>query len=147
MDKLIGMFMTTKNEFNVDNLSNRTRRLLLSLSYTTMEEVRSDVEKGVLALDKTDGLGQAGFNEICNFVSLNPNEIIKSHSLGFRGYEEFKKSGSLNGALDTILSPRTNRLNKAKLINFIAELTEADFLVIKKQAVMLSKKSQARLKT
>lgn len=134
--------MIAKSEFNVDILSNRTKRLLMSLGYKTMEEVKADVEKGILAEDKTNGLGHAGFNEICNFVSLKYSEVIKSNSLGFRGYENFKKTRSLNEALDTILSPRANKLNKASLINFLSELSEADFLVIKRQAVMLSKKSK-----
>lgn len=112
----------------------------MKLGYSQKAEVEKDVLKGVLSLDKTNDMGSVKFNEICTWLSLNPTDIVRKHSVGFRAYEEFKQNGCLDSSLSIILSPRTNSLNKKQIIHFLANFNQDEILKVHRKAVILSKK-------
>ena len=126
----------------MEGLSNRTSNLLKRIGYANKRDIEMDVLSGVLALDKTNDLGKTSYEEICTWLSLNSTEIISKHSVGFRAYEEFRKSGSLNNSLDVILSPRNNRLNKMHIIRFLASCSKDEMLKLHEQAKTLSNNNE-----
>ena len=140
------IFTVTTRKVNraldMEGLSNRTSNLLKRIGYANKRDIEMDVLSGVLALDKTNDLGRRSYEEICAWLSINPTEIIRKHSVGFRAYEEFKKSGSLNSSLDVILSPRANRLNKMHIIGFLASCSKDDMLKLHREAISLSKTNE-----